>query len=141
MNIFKSILSYFKTHFSHLDTQSLASEAHAAQLALNLAAPGLVLALQEAGASDASGETQKVTAEISSDLTTVSTLLSDIQQGKPVAQEITSALESLKSNLGAVLTLAHIKDPKTVATIENTTNAVIAEVETILGEFAPAATA
>jgi hypothetical protein len=136
MNFFKSILSYLKTHFAGQNTQTLASEAHSAQLYLNLAAPGLVLALQEAGASDASGETLKATSEISTDLSTVSTLLTDIQDGKPVQQEIVSTLESLKSNLGAVLALAHIKDQKTVTTIENTANAVIAEVETIIGEFA-----
>lgn len=139
MNWFKSILSYLKTHFAGQNTQTLASEAHSAQLYLNLAAPGLVLVLEQAGASDASGETQKVTSEISTDLSTVSNLLGDIQAGKPVQQEIVSALESLKSNLGAVLALAHIKNQATVATIENTANAVVAEVETIIGEFTPAA--
>jgi hypothetical protein len=140
MNFFKSILSHIKTWFSSPAT--LANEAHAAKMALDIAAPGLVLVLQEAGASDTSGEVQKVTTEISADLTNVDTILTGVANGttsgETAAQEIVTVLDSAKGNIGLVLAMAHIKNSAKVATITNTATAVINEVDTIIGEFSSA---
>lgn len=145
MNFFRTILNYLKKHFGGQNAGTLASEAHSAQLYLNLATPALVFAIQQAGASDASGETQKVATEISNDLNTVSRILGDIASGQAsgetATQQVVTGLNSLKANLGAVLTLAHVKNASTVNTIENTANAVITEVDTIIEEFVPSTAA
>ena len=138
--MFKKILAKLKSLFAGQSTQTLASEAHSAELYLNLAAPGVVLVLQEAGQSEGSTEVASVATEVEKDLSLVSTGLSQIAAGQNASSTVVSALESIKSNIGGLLAAGHIKNPKTVQTVENVTNAFVAEVETIISEFSvPAA--
>lgn len=138
--MFKKILAKLKSLFAGQSAPTLASEAHSAELYLNIAAPGIVLALQEAGQSEGSTEVANVAAEVEKDLSLVSSSLSSIQAGTNVSTTVVSALNSIKSNIGALLTAGHIKNPQTVQTVTNVTNAFIAEVEVIISEFsAPAA--
>lgn len=138
--MFKKILAKIKSLFAGQSTQTLASEAHSAELYLNLAAPGVVLALQEAGASEGSAEVSSVASEVESDLSLVSTSLGQIAAGTDASSTLVSALNSIKSNIGGLLAAGHIKNPQTVQTVTNVTNAFIAEVETIISEFStPAA--
>jgi hypothetical protein len=133
--MFKKILAKIKSLFVGQSTPTLAAEAHSAELALNIAAPGVILVLQEAGVSEGSAEVSEVATEVESDLSTVSTALASIQAGTNVSTTVVSALTSIKSNIGALLTAGHIKNPQTVQTVTNVTDAFIAEVETIISEF------
>ena len=138
--MFKKILAKIKSLFAGQSTATLASEAHSADLYINLAAPGVVLVLQEAGESEGSTEVANIATEVETDLNTVATELNAIQTGGTNTATLVSALNSIKSNIGGLLAAGHIKNPKTVQTVENVTNAFIAEIETIISEFAPAAT-
>lgn len=137
-SFFKHIRDFFAQHFSHATTSSIASDAHAAKLALELVTPGLVLALQSAGVEGGSAQVQNVVNEIVRDLGDVETALAAIQSGQPVPDTLRASLESLKTNLPALLADAHIKNAQTFATIQNTATAVINEVEVILNELYPA---
>lgn len=134
--MFKKILAKIKTLFAGQSAPTLASEAHSAELYLNLAAPGVVLVLQEAGQSEGSTEVASVATEVEKDLSLVSTGLSQIAAGTNASSTVVSALNSIKANIGEILAAGHIKNPKTVQTVTNVTNAFVAEVETIISEFA-----
>ena len=139
MSVFSSTLSWFKktfsTFFANQNGTTLVAEAHSAQVAINVLTPGLVLALQEAGASEGSAEVSQVAAETVTDLGTVSTLLSQIQAGQGNAVLLVSSLNGIKANLSGLLAAGHIKNPQTVTTVTNVTNAFISEIEVIVNEF------
>jgi hypothetical protein len=138
MSIFKSALSWFKKIFANQTPATLVSEAHAAQVALNLLAPGVILVLKQAGKSEASAEVASVSNEVVTDLGTVSALLAQAQGGADVNGQIIAALDSVKTNLSGLLASGHIKDPNTLATVTNVSNALIAEIEVVISEFATA---
>jgi hypothetical protein len=131
--MFKKLLAYVKQWFS--TPKTLADEAHAAKMALDIAGPGLVLVLQEVGVTNP--EIASVEGEVSADLGKLDTVLLGIQEGTGGAEEVISVLESLKTNLSPLLDSAHIKDAATRARVTAAYNALVAEVETIATEFAP----
>ncbi|HKF46338.1 MAG TPA: hypothetical protein VKB38_03205 [Terracidiphilus sp.] len=135
MSIFSSILGWFKHTLPGQNPQSLAAEAHAAQIAINLLTPGLVIAIQQAGASESSADVTNVATQVSNDLNTLSKALSDVQAGKNASATVVSALNSIKANLQSLLAAGHIKDPKTVATITTIVNAFVAEADAVSAEF------
>lgn len=138
-SFFKTILAKIKSIFT--SPQTLASEAHAADLTLKILVPGLVLALQEAGVSEGSTQLTSIATEVETDLETVSTALEQVAAGQPVAPTIVSSLEAVKNNLAAIDTAAHIKNPTTKARVDAAVTAFINEAEVILGEFSAAGTA
>lgn len=134
MNIFKTILSHLKQWFS--SPQTLDNEIKAAQVAVRIAGPGLVLLIQEAGST--SPEFANVDTELQADLTKLDTVLTSIQEGTGGAVEVESVLESVKTNLGPLLDAAHIKDATLRTRITDGYNAFVAEVEAIISELPPA---
>ena len=137
MSIFSSILGWFKHTLAGQNPQTLAAEAHAAQIAINLLTPGLVLTIQQAGATESSADVTKVATEVSNDLNTLSKALSDIQAGKDASATVVATLESVKANLQSLLAAGHIKNPQTAAKVTNVVNAFVAEAEVLIAEFSP----
>jgi hypothetical protein len=134
MNFFKHVLSYVKQWFSSPHT--LADEAHSASIAIKIVAPGLVLALQEAGVQNAG--LANVSTEVANDLDKLSNTLGQVAEGSGNVDEVVSVLESIKANLGDILTIGHIKNPELRARVVNAYNAFEAEAEVIVGEFTAA---
>lgn len=137
MNFFKTILSHIKSWFTSPHT--LADEAHAAKMALDIASPGLILLLQQAGVDNP--QVSRVADEVSQDLGLVSTALGQIAQGQAPAVEVVSVLETVKGNLASILDAGHIKNADLRARITSAYCAFVAEVEVIVNEFSNAGTA
>jgi len=126
MSFFSKIESFFEK-FVHNTTWEQKVSA-----GIGLAAPGLesIVALT-AGESDAS-EIQSVVSEVQTDLATVAGFLAQSQGGASVVSTLTTVLNAVKSNLGALLTAGHIKDAETLTKVTAIVNGVIDEVEAIL---------
>jgi hypothetical protein len=88
-----------------------------------------------AGEADAA-KVQSAIVEVQNDLALVKGVVDGAQAGTAPASLIataTASLESVKTNLGALLTAGHIKDPATLEKVTLTVNTIIGEVVAMLG--------
>lgn len=139
MSFFASVKSFFHKLFG-----SLPSWEKSASSTLAFAAPLVEEIVALSAGEPAAAEVQQIVAEIQKDMATVATVVSGAA-GAPSAtsyQTATTALNSIKANLGGLLTAGHVKNPETLAKVTGVANTIIGEVEAILSEIpAPAAAA
>jgi hypothetical protein len=133
-SFFKAIKSWWSKHFASNNT--IVNDFHIAASAIQVIAPGVVLALQQANQTGAATEVGKVTNEVITDLGTLSSLFAKGQAGQTgVADQIMATLNSITANIKGLLAAGHIKDPKLVTEITNVTTAIDSEAQVIYGMF------
>ena len=136
MNFFKKIGAWFTKTFGGTNSAVIVNDMHTAASAIQVLAPGLVLVLQSAGATEVSADVVEVSNEVITDLGTLSQLLSQAQAdptNKTLKTQIVAMLEALEGNLAGLLKAGHIKNTTTLTTVTNVVNAFIAEAEVIVG--------
>jgi len=108
-------------------------------------APILETITQLAGGSGAEAIVANIIKAVQADLATVSALVQGgtVAAGSTTAAAITTALNSVKTNLSSLLQDASIKNSGKVSAITTAANLIISEVEALLGQItsSPATTA
>lgn len=132
MSFFGSVKSFFHKLFGELPSWEKTVSS-----TLTLLAPLTEEIVTVSAGEPAAAEVQSVVGEVQKDMSTVAAVASGAA-GSPSAttyQAATTALNSIKSNLGGLLTAGHIKDPAKAQKITGIANTIIGEVEAILSEI------
>ena len=109
--------------------------AHSASVGLALAGPPAILILRDTMGASAGTEATNVVAEVQKDLSDITVLLAEAQHSPndaTVIAKVEADLGLLKSNLGTILTDAHVKDSAHAEKITEIVGALVEEIDAIL---------
>lgn len=123
-SIYDHVKAAFKKVFDEIE-QETPKVDQVASTALAVAAPLLTTALALTGNAPAAAEAQSVISKIQSDMAQASALI----EAGGTDTSLPGLLTSIKTDLPTILTVAQVKDPKTVATITGITDSIIATIE------------
>lgn len=132
MSFFSKVKSFFHQLFG-----ALPSWEKSVSSTLTLLAPLTEEIVALTAGEPAAKEVQAVVGEVQKDMATVAAVTAGAA-GSPSAttyETASTALNSIKSNLGGLLAAGHIKNPVTLTKVTETVNTVIMEVEAILSEL------
>jgi hypothetical protein len=135
MKFIHAALSFLKKVFTNTDW------THAAQVGITVAAPLVETVFMLAAGPQVGAEVTNIINTVKTDFGVVSVTLGQIQAGSTSVNTVTllkNTLDSIKTNLSQLLTVADIKDAGTRQTVTLTVNTIIGEIDAILASV-PAA--
>jgi len=110
---------------------------HTAQATISYVAPIVETILSLTVGTGVEKVVENIISIVQSDLATVSAVVQGAQvtPGSTIATTVTTALESVKTNLAGILQLAEVKSSASVAKVESTVNLIVQEVEALLANL------
>jgi hypothetical protein len=134
MSFFSKIGSFFKKLFTNAPSWS-----QTASTTLTLAAPLISTVVGLVSGPDNAAEALQVAHEVQADLTAASALISQAH-GTNEAGNLAAILQSVNSNLDALLGAGHIRNPETLSKVKTIVGTISGEVSAIISVLPKSAT-
>lgn len=104
-----------------------------ASTTITLVAPLTNTIIALAAGEEAAKEATAVVHEVQADLAAASHLLSEAHGSSEYSAGLTSVLEAVNNNLGALLAAGHIKNPEKVTKVTAIVNTITGEISAVIG--------